>query len=235
MYESTKEMVDSQIERVDGSAVSKDPSAKRRWRSHNQTAATLIWNDRFWQFKVAQAVISFSSDITAKNYLPDNFGSFETGVDQGVFAPQGKPAIKICFKSEMVAAKNLIATQTGDAEMACVNYDEGRPYLDLFPVYRETTNVTVVYLMCRPKLLYIEDGGGPAVDSGTDQLKFIPAQWREQIAWGGEWLSNQKAGSSVSLSEQEIWKAGLDEMRAREAVVIRRLAPWRPDRMRPLR
>lgn len=222
---TTLELVTEAIDLVDGSAAAADERLQRTWRSRLQTSASLIWNDRFWQFKALEEVIATDPILTLQT-PPADFGSFEA-LGAGVYLTDSpKGPLDALTAGEMAALKHSASPQTGDPKAYCLKYESGSPRIELFPNPPTAIFLSVVYLRRAPRLQV------SGVDIGTDELYFIPDQWHDLVRWGGEWLNAMETANSTSSAKQEIWKAGLDEMRAREACIVNNLAPWRPGRRR---
>lgn len=231
---STNDLVDSKIELVDGSAASGDLSLKRRWLSNLQKSATLIWNDRAWQFKLVEDP-AFPFDPAVLNPLPGDFGSFEM-LGAGVWntAPRGAPLTPIHTGEMSVLKHGSEGTRTGIPRYFCVRYYQGPtgpylqgvPFVELYPNPPAATTLVLSYLLKTPRLGY-----SSLPEFVVDDILQIPVQWHDLIGWGAEWINKQNTANSSASAEHAIWKAGLEQMRAREACIIRSLEPWRPGRM----
>lgn len=216
----TDDIVAEAIDLIDGSASANDPRLRKVWRSRMQISSSLIWNDRFWQFKVTEATVTFHpnpQDVPTPT--PDGFGSFEA-LGAGVYLVNPERELRKVTIGEMAASRLGSVQRPGIPEEFCLYYIDGEPHIRVRPVPIAAVEAVVVFLRRAPKLQL-------DIDPDPDELHFIPEQWHDLVRWGGEWLNAQKTANSTASAEQAVWKAGLDEMRAREACIVRGLVPYR--------
>lgn len=205
----------------DGVSSLTDTATLDRWVRCFQNALDLVWNDRLWNFKIVTS-LAFPFDATTNNPLPSTFSSFE-GLGAGVYGTNPIRELSPMYASELEALKFGQTVQDGMSGGYAVTYNAGAPQLELWPLQSETLNL--VYMRKKPVL---------NIDPGVDELYVIPEQWHCVIQRGGEWQNKLKSGSGSAEPYKELWKANLDEMRARErngGTSLNTLARWAPERM----
>ena len=221
---TTNELVDESRLLEDG-ILTDDPATIKRWRSCLQEALDLTWNARFWHFKLITYLDSFEYDPTVgnPNSLPDDFGSFEA-LGAGVYGTRPVRALKPAHIGVVNAYALGTPNPAGVPSVYAVNYVNGAPNLVVAPPKAEPFNL--IYLRRSPRVQY------SGIDSGGDEISFVPEQWhRPVLATGMRWRNKLGSGSAIAKEYETIWKAGLKEMQEREkngGLDLNTLAMWRP-------
>lgn len=221
---NTAEMVADSRAIEDGVSGTVDDLTLFRWVKCFQNSVNLLWNDRLWNFKLV-TLLGFAFDPLVDNMLPTEFGSFE-GLGAGVYGTEPIRPLSPVYASELNAASLGQTVQDGMPLWFAVDYVLGAPRLRIWPKRAETLNL--IFLRKKPKLTIPEMLGDP------DELYFIPEQWHHVVQSGGEWQNKMKSGSAAAEPYQALWKANLEEMRARErngGTSLNTLAVWEPSRM----
>lgn len=209
----------------DGQQAVTDTAALTRWVRCFQNASDLVWNDRLWNFKLITLLsFQFDPDPLAGNLLPSDFSSFE-GLGAGVYGTMPVRQLNPMYASEINAAMQSLVVQTGLPSGFAVTYTQGVPRLLIWPLPTQIEPLNLIYLRKKPAL---------NIDPLVDELYAIPEQWHCVVQRGGEWQNKMKSGSGSADPYKELWKANLEEMRARErngGTSLNTLARWEPDRL----
>ena len=207
----TTSIVDEELELVDGSETD-DVAVKKRWRRAVQRAANLIWNDRPWAFKL-KTNTAFAYDPLIENVMPDDFGSVESK-GAGVYCPSPMSWLRPIDIGELNILRNGTPIQLqglGPWTQYSIGPGATAPYiLELWRQLPAPATLGIVYLRRSPKCVY------SGVDSGTDELFWIPDQWSELVKAAAEYFATVQINSNQEDATQAILKLGLDQMRARE-------------------
>ncbi len=218
---TTKEIVDDNIELVDGNTAGNDPLVIRRWTRNVQRAVNFIWNDRPWPWKVITDT-AFAFDPSGPVALPADFGGVEAE-GAGVYSLQPRAACRPMTIGEMNMAQRGTQLQT-QAFGPWTRWAIGNGTLELWPTLPGADTICFVYLKRRPNCVY-------ELSPSLDELSWIPEQWHDLVSDGARLYNAHDVHSNQESTEQAFVKLGLDQMRGREIQLPVKLVPFMRRRM----